>query len=98
MAMPAPNGAQHVIRTAYRSAGLEENDPQSPLRRAGQVVFTSFRGKDGAGLQAYTLIQDSNSESLNSYATTETIPPYTLNGVSYPLGRLLRGDIPSFAP
>lgn len=95
--MPAPGGEQHVIRVAYRSASVWQNG-SSPLRPAGQVVFKRFRGKDSAGLQAYTLSQDQNSESLNSYGNTETIPPYTLGGVSYPLGRLLRGSIPSFAP
>ncbi|MBK7863706.1 MAG: protein-arginine deiminase [Archangiaceae bacterium] len=97
MAMPAPNGQQHVIRTAYRSAGIETNG-SSPLRAAGQIVFTKFRGKDSAGLQAYTTQQNPDSVSLNSYGNTETIPPFKLGDVDYPLGRLLRGDIPSFAP
>ncbi|MBL8953391.1 MAG: protein-arginine deiminase [Myxococcaceae bacterium] len=95
MTMPAAGGAQHTIRVAYRSASLEQG---GFLRPAGRVVFTSFRGKDAAGLQAWSPTQDGNSSSLNSYGNTETIPPYSHNGQTYPLGRLLRGAIPSFAP
>ena len=73
-------------------------DRGGALRAAGKVVFTQFRGKDSAGLQAFTTAQQRDSSSLNSYGNTETIPPFTNGGVSYPLGRLLRGNIPSFAP
>lgn len=97
MAMPAKNGAQHVVRVAYRSASVYQAGP-SPLRAAGKVVFTRLRGRDSGGVQAYTLQQSEESTTLNSYGNTETIPPYTLNGVNYPLGRLLRGNIASFAP
>ncbi len=97
MTMPAANGQQHVIRAAYRSAGIERNG-NFPLRAAGQIVFKQFRGKDTAGLQAFTLSQQQDSSSLNSYGNTETIPPFSNGGVNYPLGRLLRGSIPSFAP
>jgi len=97
MTMPAPGGQQHVIRAHYRSAGIEQNGA-FPLRRAGQYVFRTLRGRDGAGIQAYTTQQQRDASSLNSYGNTETIPPYSHMGVDYPLGRVIRGSIPSFAP
>lgn len=97
MSMPAPGGTQHAVRVAYRSAGVWENS-STPLRPAGRIVFTKFRGKDSAGVQAFTLNQDHNWETLNSYGNTETIPPFEHNGQKYPLGRLLRGLSASALP
>ncbi len=95
--MPAPGGVQHVMRVAFRSAGVRQSGP-SPLRPAGRIVFTRLRGKDNAGAQAFTLQQDPDAETLNSFGNTETIPPFTVNGERYPVGRILRGSVPSFSP
>ena len=69
-----------------------------PLRPAGKVVFARFRGPDAAAIQQYDVTSDPNMDSLNSYGNLETIPPYSFNGMNYPLGRLFRGSIPSFHP
>ncbi|MFN7133331.1 MAG: protein-arginine deiminase family protein, partial [Myxococcales bacterium] len=98
MSMPAPGG-QKVIRVNFRSANVQSYG-SFPLREASRVVFTGMRGKDVAGVQQYDPRYDPSGEmdSLDSFGNTETIPPYTFNGVSYPMGRILRGSIPSFAP
>lgn len=95
--MPAPGGKQHVMRVAFRSPGVRQSGP-SPLRAAGKIVFTKLRGRDSAGAQAFTLQQDPNAETLNSWGNTETIPPFTVGGESFPMGRILRGSVASFAP
>jgi len=99
MTMPAKGGTQHVIRVNIRSAN--ESNPVSttnPLRRAGRVVFTGMRGKDVAGIQQYDPKRNGKFDTLNSFGNFETVPPYTLNGQSYPLGRVLRGNIPTYYP
>jgi protein-arginine deiminase len=98
MSMPGPNGKQHVIRVALRSANVyEPKSVKNPLREAGRVAF-KMRGKDVAAVQQFDLKHDMNADSLNSFGNLETIPPYTFEGKSYPLGRVLRGSIKSFAP
>jgi protein-arginine deiminase len=94
MSMPGANGTQHVVRVAFRSANVYENS-STPLRPAGRIVFTRFRGRDSAGVQAFEL-DFRESDTLNSYGNTETIPPFEHNGQKYPLGRMLRGEVPSF--
>lgn len=99
MTMPAKGGAQHVIRVNIRSAN--ESNPGSalnPLRRAGRVVFTAMRGKDTAGIQEFDPKRFGKFDTLNSFGNFETIPPYSLNGKSYPLGRVLRGSTTSYYP
>jgi protein-arginine deiminase len=91
MAMPAAAGAQHVIRVYYRSANTRS--PAPLLRRAGQVVFTAFRGPDRAGIQQYDPTRAPMDDTFDSFGNTETIPPYTQDGVAYPLGRLFRGSV-----
>ncbi len=99
MSMPAAGGKPHVIRVFYRSANVfSPTKPDNPLRPAGRVVFTQFRGKDVAGVQQFDIHHDQSSDSLNSFGNLETIPPYDYGGKSYPLGRVYRGSIPSFAP
>jgi len=98
MSMPAPGGQQHVIDVYLRSANVYYNSPDNPLRDAGKVVFAQFRGPDAAGVVAYDVKHDQNMDSLNSFGNLETVPPYSLNGKDYPLGRLFRGSIPSFYP
>ncbi len=98
MSMPAVGGGQKVIRVAFRSANVYGTG-SFPLRSAGRVVF-ALRGPDSAAIQQYDSRYDPTGEmdSLDSFGNTETIPPFTHNGVSYPMGRILRGSIPSFAP
>lgn len=96
MAMPKEGGAK-VIRVALRSANVQGSG-KFPLRSAGRVVFSMLRGPDFAGIQAYDLKHSQDMDSLNSYGNTETIPPHTFGGKTYPLGRVVRGSIPSFFP
>jgi protein-arginine deiminase len=99
MSMPGPGGTQHVMRVNYRSANVFEPDQkETPLRPAGQVVFAMMRGKDVAGVQQFDLSHDAQMDSLNSFGNLETIPPYQKDGVSYPLGRVLRGATSSWFP
>jgi len=99
MSMPAAGGKQHAMRVNVRSAN--ESNPTStrnPLRRAGRVVFTVLRGKDVAGVQEFDPARRGQYDTLNSFGNLETIPPYTLGGESFPLGRVLRGNTPSYHP
>jgi protein-arginine deiminase len=97
--MPGPNGAQHVMRVFFRSANIENPFSRSfPMREAGRLVFTRFRGKDVAGVQQIDLMSPEETQSLNSMGNFETIPPYTLGTKQWPLGRVIRGSIPGFAP
>jgi protein-arginine deiminase len=98
MSMPIANGGQHVIDVYIRSANIYSTSTQNPLREAGKVVFTKFRGPDAAGIQQYDMSSDPTMDSLNSFGNLETIPPYSLNGTNYPLGRLFRGSVPSLHP
>lgn len=103
MSMPGANGEQHVINVNYRSANIySEKNQKSPLRSAGRYVY-DLRGKDMAAVQQYDTDWPPTTnrlmaDSLNSFGNTETIPPYTLGDKSYPLGRLLRGSVPTFHP
>lgn len=98
MSSPAAGGAQHVIRVAYRAANIEGLLPKYPLRKAGRVVFTKFRGPDFAGIQEYDPNHNLSADSLNSFGNWETIPPHEYAGASYPLGRLMVGAVDGFAP
>jgi len=99
MTMPGPGGKQHVINVNLRSANVyDESDKKSPLRPAGQVVFTTLRGKNVAGVQQFDAKHSPQMDSLNSFGNLETIPPYTLAGKTYPLGRVLRGATTRFFP
>lgn len=95
--MPGPNGTQKVMTVVYRSANVEGGGP-FPLRPAGRIVFTRLRGKDVGGIQQYDANTSGDVQSLNSFGNWETIPPYTHAGKSWPLGRSIRGSIPTFAP
>lgn len=98
MSMPAPGGKQHVIRVNIRSANIFDPwDKKYPLREAGRVVWY-LRGKDTAGLQEYDPSQRGRFDTLNSFGNLETVPPYTHGGVSYPMGRILRGRTASYYP
>lgn len=97
MSMPGPNGTQRAMRVNIRSAN--QTNPAStknPLRRAGRVVFTQLRGKDSAGIQEFDATRNGRFDTLNSFGNFETIPPYTNGTESFPLGRVLRGNIASY--
>ncbi|MDP3502229.1 MAG: protein-arginine deiminase family protein [Myxococcales bacterium] len=97
--MPGPNGAQRVMRVFLRSANIENPfDRNYPMRAAGRIVFTRFRGKDVAGIQQIDLRSDYETQSLNSMGNFETIPPYTQGARTWALGRVLRGSVRGFAP
>jgi len=98
MSMPIAGGQQHVIDVYLRSANVYYDSPTNPLRDAGKVVFAKFRGPDVAGVDAYDPKHDPNMDSLDSLGNLETVPPYSLNGKDYPLGRVFRGSVPSFHP
>ncbi|MBX3201085.1 MAG: protein-arginine deiminase [Labilithrix sp.] len=96
--MPGPGGTQHVMRVNYRSANVfEPKKERSPLRPAGQFVF-QVRGRDVAGVQQFDIDHNPDMDTLNSFGNYETVPPYTKDGVSYPLGRLVRGKTKSYYP
>ncbi len=93
--MPGPGGAQHVMHVSYRSANVEApQEKKNPLRPAGQVVFTTMRGKDSAGVQQFDVRHEPRMDSLNSFGNFETVPPYG----EFPLGRVLRGRTKTFYP
>ena len=93
MAMPAVDGP-HVIHVNFRSA----NFTGGTLRSAGRVVYTHLRGKDVAGATVYDPDHDNGMDSLNSYGNLETVPPYELDGVNYPNGRVFRGSVHNYYP
>ncbi len=97
--MPGTNGAQHVMKVFFRSANIEQTSFTSRgMRQAGRIVFSLFRGKDAAGVQQIDMTSPDESQSLNSFGNFETIPPYSLGAKTWPLGRVIRGSIPGFAP
>jgi len=99
MSMPGKGGTQHAMRVNIRSANESNpNSPTNPLRSAGKVVFTQLRGKDVAGVQQFDPARQGKFDTLNSFGNFETIPPYTSGAESFPLGRVLRGNIASYYP
>lgn len=80
--VPGPGGKQHTLRVMIRSA--------QPDRPAGRELFEKLRGPDVGVVQVGK--PTANEEwTLNSMGNLETIPPYTLNGKSYPAGRIIQG-------
>ncbi len=97
MSMPAAGGQQHAIRVAIRSANQQNpNSTRNPLRPAGRAAFALMRGKDAAAIQQFDAARRGRFDTLNSFGNLETIPPYTYDGKSYPLGRVLRGSTPTY--
>ncbi len=94
MSVPAEGGAR-VMQVFVRSANVyEPNSKSFPLREAGRVVFERFRGKDRAGVVQVDVGHDEDADTLNSFGNLETVPPVP----GFPLGRVIRGSVPSFAP
>lgn len=89
------------MRVVYRSANVDA--PQAtnnPLRPAGKVAY-ALRGPNYAAITQYQLPMTNaefGMDSLNSFGNLETIPPYSLNGQSYPLGRVIRGSASNYYP
>lgn len=92
MAMPGVGGGMKGIHVNIRSANYK-----TQLRAAGRIVFT-LRGPDTAALVQYDPAHKDSWDTLNSFGNLETVPPYAFGGKSYPLGRVLRGNVPSFSP
>ncbi len=86
MSMPGPNGAQKVIHVNFRSA-----NHTGSLRAAGRLVYTALRGPDVAGAVSFSTTHENSWDTLNSFGNLETIPPYAKNGVTYTVGKVLRG-------
>lgn len=80
--MPGPDGGQHTMRVMIRSA--------QPDRDAGRELFEKLRGPD-VGVVQVGKPTVREEWTLNSMGNLETIPPYTLNGKSYPAGRIIQG-------
>ena len=97
---PAPNGEQRRLDVFMRSTNVyRPGEPGNELREAGREVYQSYHGMNSAGYTPpYDLGQPQEMDTLNSYGNTETIPPHTHAGKSYPFGRVLRGSSPSFYP
>jgi protein-arginine deiminase len=96
MSMPKAGGGQHVIRVNYRSANVyAPNNQGNPLRPAGRIVY-ALRGKDVAAVQEFMRNHNGSMDTLDSTGNTETIPPFSLNGVHYPLGRSFRGSTSTY--
>ncbi len=92
MAMPTANGLK-VIDVYLRSANIEQSFQGSTgLREGGRVVYTKFHGVDTAGMTAYGGQHSAQWDTLNSFGNTETIPPFTHDGKTWPLGRILKGE------
>jgi protein-arginine deiminase len=97
--MPGPAGAQHVMRVFFRSANVEDpRDRSFPMRAAGRIVFTRFRGKDVAGVQQVDLTSSEESQTLNSFGNFETVPPHVTPARRWPLGRVIRGSVRGYEP
>jgi protein-arginine deiminase len=98
MTMPGPGGAPHAIRVALRSADVRNPGGTVPLRVESRVVFF-LRGPDWAAIQEFDPAGTSGGmRTLDAFGNLETIPPYTLGADSFPLGRVLRGSVPTFHP
>lgn len=78
VSMPGPGGAIS-LRIAIRS-------PQ-PGRAAGRSLF-DIRGPGMGVVQ----VGGDGYHQVDSFGNLETVPPYELNGKSYPVGRLIYGD------
>lgn len=98
MSMPAVGGP-HVVYVFIRSANVENpKSTTNPLRSGGKIVFTALRGKDIGAIQEFDVNHEQEMDSLNSFGNHETVPPYSLAGKSYPLGRHFRGRTSTFYP
>jgi protein-arginine deiminase len=77
--MPGPGGKITTLHVMIRSA---QDD-----RVAGQQAFEYIRATGRGAVQHLGGARD----EINSMGNLETVPPYTLNGRSYPAGRVVMG-------
>jgi protein-arginine deiminase len=77
--MPLPGGRSAMLQVAIRS-------PQ-PGRRGGRSVF-DLRGPGMGAVQT----GGSGYHQTDSFGNLETVPPHSLNGKHYPVGRIVYGD------
>jgi protein-arginine deiminase len=82
---PGPGGEPIGMRIFIRSAQLD--------RSAGEVVFKHFLGPDQGAIQKGDGNDGQHGYSMNSFGDWDVIPPYTKDGVNYPLGRNYWGAI-----
>ena len=94
MSMPRPGGGQHIIRVYLRSP----NYKAGKLRTAGRVVYDFFHGRDRAGVTHFDPAHPDSADTLNSLGNVEAIPPHSVAGQNFPLGRLLIGSTTGFSP
>jgi len=83
---PGPGGAPIGMRIFIRSA--------QPDRTAGKVVWKHFLGPDQGAIEKGDGNDSNHGYSMNSFGDWDVIPPYTKDGVNYPLGRNYWGAIP----
>ncbi|GGF60943.1 protein-arginine deiminase domain-containing protein [Alteromonas lipolytica] len=79
VSMPKPDGEHAVIKIALRSS--------QPGRVGGRAVF-DFKGPGFGAVQ----LGGVGYHQVDSFGNLETVPPYSLNGVTYPVGRIIYGD------
>lgn len=79
VSMPKANGERAVIQIAMRS-------PQ-PGRVGGRAVF-DFKGPGFGAIQ----LGGEGYHQVDSFGNLETVPPYSVGGSTYPVGRIIYGD------
>ncbi len=85
--VPAPDGQVHGIRAAYpRPFSFEGSEQSLPVHWLASV----FRGPDHGYFVQYMTPNTGNS--YDSGGNHELIPPYSHNGASFPVGRVLYGS------
>ncbi len=92
MSKPGFAGEQHVMRVNFRSA---DSGRGARLREGGRIIY-ELLGKDVGAIQAFDPDRNQQMMTLDAFGNTETIPPHSHNGKDYPLGRIIRGNIPSY--
>ncbi len=87
-AMPKPNGKFQVMHIALRSAQPQRFGAKGPL----QEVLNPDTGIVEQWFDSAQFSPKNGDDSLNSTGNFGTIPPYSYNGKTYPLGRILYGQ------
>jgi len=79
VSMPKQDGEVAVIKIAMRST--------QPGRVGGRAVF-DFKGPGFGAIQ----LGGKGYHQVDSFGNLETVPPYSINGTTYPVGRVIYGD------
>lgn len=82
--IPGPDGPV-VLRIMIRSS--------QRFRSSGREIFTDLRDESVGAVQSLA-----DGSSIDSTGNLETIPPYSLNGKSYPAGRIIMGAREDLVP